>query len=124
MNLDDLFNKIYDEAQKKVKYYVIGMWIITDDYNNKGYIVDIMVCKGKAREEALKEAKDYENTIKKITDEWYLILDVGETVLEATKDVKDIFLKISKEEIFPDSEFVATLVKNAEKKEREIDARN
>lgn len=124
MNLDDLFNKIYDEAQIKVKYYVVGMWIITEDYNNKGYIVDIMVCKGKAKEEALKEAKDYENAIKKITDEWYLILDVGETVLEATKDIKDIFLKISKEEIFPDNEFVATLVKNAEKKEREIDARN
>lgn len=123
MNLDDLFNKIYDEAQIKTKYYVIGMWIITDDYNNKGYIIDIIVCKGKSEEEALNEAKEYENSIKDIKDESYMILDVGETVLEATKDVKDIFIKISREEMFPDNDYIIELVKKAKQKECEIDAR-
>ena len=114
----------YELAKIKTKYYVIGMWLVTESYNKNGYIIDVIICKGKNLQEALKEASDYENEIKNIEFEKYLPLSVGETVFEATKDIKDIYNMIHKDEMLPNNSYVEELVEKAKKKEAEIDARD
>lgn len=114
----------YNMKTIKDKYYAIGMWMVTDSYNSKGYIIDIMICKGKNHEDAIKEASEYENEIKNIEFEKYLPLTVGESVFEATKDIKDIYIMIHKNEMLPNNTYIDELVENVKKKEAEIDARD
>ena len=112
MDLDKLFEDVYNNVTHDPKYYVIGMWLITEDYNKDGYIIDIMVCKGFNWQEAVEEAKDYENKIKKITDEKYLPLSVGKTVLEATKNSNKFYDLLAKKELLPDDEEILKIVED------------
>lgn len=120
MNLDKLFEDIYNNVKHVDKYYVIGMWLITNDYNKDGYIIDIMVCKGKNWQEAVNEAKTYENKIKNISEDTYLPLSVGLSVLEATKNSNKFYDLLARKEVLPNDEEILKLVEETKQKDVEL----
>lgn len=119
-SLDKLLDEFNKGTEPIIKYYAIGMWLITNDYNNDGYIVDIIICKGKLWEEAVKEAKEYENKIKNITEEKYIPLSVGKSVLEATKDISRLYDLLVGKEVFPDNEEILEISRKVKVKDIEL----
>ena len=103
-SLDKLLDDFNNGREPIIKYYVIGMWLITNDYNKDGYIIDFMVCKGQNWLEAVEEARKFKNSIMNIKFEKYLPLTIGKTVLEATKNTDYFGQLLWKEEVMPDDE--------------------
>ena len=119
--LDKLFDN-YNKGRKFDYYfYLIGMWLVTNDYNDKGYIMDIMVCKGQNYQEAIKEAEEFEKKTKKIIASEYISLNVGLTVLEATKNAPYFYNLLDKEEVMPDDERIKNQFDFVRRKEKVLD---
>ena len=120
-------NKLLDDFNKGKKevvyYYLIGMWLITNDYNKNGYIIDMMVCKGDSYKEAIEEAREFENKIKNIEAEEYIPLTIGISTLEATKNASYFKDLLWVEEVMPDDEKIKNSFDFVVKKEKELNAR-
>lgn len=121
-------NKLLDDFNKGKKeiiyYYLIGMWLITNDYNKTGYTIDMMVCKGLSYQEALEEAITYENAIKKIDEQEYIPLTIGESVLEATKNSDYFSHLLWKEEVLPNDERIQKAFDEVINKEAYLNDKN
>ena len=120
MNLDKLLDDFNNDRQPLIKYYIIGEWIVTDSYNKKGFIIDILVCKGSNYLEAIQEAKEFNHATKKIEAEEYLPLSVGKTVFEATKNSKIPYGLLHRKEVFPDNEEIQKMVEETIKLDKEL----
>ena len=105
-NLNYLLKCISEGKEPLIKYYIIGMWIITNDYTDNGFLIDFIVCKGVNVEEAIEEAKKYENTIRKIKpkEQVYLPLTVAKSIQKATINANEIYdLLIRKKVLFDEN---------------------
>ena len=123
VDLNKLLDDIMNGREEIVYYYLIGMWLITTSYNRNGYVIDMMVCKGKNWQEAVEEAREFKRSVLDIEEDEYIPLSIGKTVLEATKNT-DYFKKLLwVEEVMPDDEKIKNSFNLVVEREKE-DARN
>ena len=123
VDLDKLLDDFNKGKKEVVYYYLIGMWLITSDYNKNGYIIDMMVCKGDSYKEAIEEAREFKEKVMKIESAEYIPLTIGETVLEATKNASYFKDLLWVEEVMPDDEKIKNSFDFVVKKEKELNAR-
>lgn len=123
VDLNKLLDDIMNGREEIIYYYLIGMWIITNSYNKNGYVIDMMVCKGKNHNEAIEEAKEFKHKVMNIEAEEYIPLAIGKTVLEATKNTDYFSQLLWKEEVMPDDEKIKNSFNLVVEREKE-DARN
>ena len=123
VDLDKLLDDLNKGKKEVVYYYLIGMWLITNDYNKNGYIIDMMVCKGDSYKEAIEEAREFKEKVMKIESAEYIPLTIGETVLEATKNASYFKDLLWVEEVMPDDEKIKNSFDFVVKKEKELNAR-
>ena len=124
VDLNKLLEDFSNGKEEVYYYYLIGMWLITDDYNSKGYSIDLIVSKGRDMEEAIEEIKKYENKIKRISGEEYIPLTIGKTVFEATKNASYFRDLLWDKEILPNDEIIKNSFDLVCRKEKEWNARN
>lgn len=123
VDLNKLLDDIMNGREEIVYYYLVGMWIVTTSYNRNGYVIDMMVCKGKTWQEAVEEAREFKRKVMDVEEDEYIPLTIGKTVLEATKNT-DYFKKLLwVEEVMPDDEKIKNsfnLVVERENHDRDI----
>ena len=120
VDLNQLLNDFNTGKEEVIFYYLIGMWIITDSYNKNGYIIDMMVCKGKSYKEAIEEAKEFKEKVMKIESAEYIPLTIGKTVLEATKNASYFKDLLWVEEVMPDDIKIKNSQDFVAKREKEM----
>ncbi len=115
MDLAKLLNNF--QKNPEPKYYIIGVWLVSDSYTKDGFLVDMVVSKGYGCEDAIKNLKDYESSFRKIKKEYYLPLTVGDTVLKATMNSKEIYDLLHRKNAMPDNKRIQELYKEVLSKE-------
>lgn len=124
IDLDKLLDDFNKGKKDIIYYYLVGMWLVTEDYTRKGYVIDMMVCKGLSYKDAIEEALMYEGEIKNLEAYEFVPLTIGESVLEATINASYFNNLLSVEEVYPDDKRIQKSFKEMVEKEKLLNEKN